>query len=744
MGLTRVSESMTMRQAREGLTNYLYPSTDGGWRDIYRSGWQPSWFNQQWGGAQWGTEMQDAATGQTYKFDVATGNVQDDTIYNIGGIAAQYYGAQGFKVAESFTVDSVWLKLFKVQGTVSTNYNLTVRIYSDSAGLPNAALGTASTISMKQITSKTDGEWYRISGLNCALVASTQYHIVVTTSNTDASNYVVWKETASRKYPFGNVSTSISTPTWAAAAGYAMCFLIEPPATAQYLQTSGKFDKKLTFNESALLNQSKSLSQPLKNFFDGQQFTYLVRGTGFAKNKPVADFVYGLDHDRIVLIPDATTGFGVLKLYDKTGVVYTVTGTTDLSTAAFKDITISVRAKGDGADYLQLWVNGTKEAEVSAQSFSFDSLFRDLGTAWLGGGFPVAPTWTTGSISSFSMLPSSSGWTWTGTATEANAMSVANGKLYQNKTGYASTDTGYYAKSSAGLSNATGWTISWKTRITQGTNLVGLCPSIMQIEDGTKIVSVGVHEGFIQVYGSGLDFIVQGDFRSQENVFTIFGKGSDYYLFVNNKLVVDGTGKLINTSVNNKISYGDMASGAGENGDAIWSYVKYYTGGTLIPQASTGASVSETVFWSGDKTAALRDLYNAGTPVSAKTYMGFERNYVGEGVVQRDIRGGLAYTSTTSTAKVLMSEMELYAIGSYLALDSNTTVLSGSIQTNTALFIDGGNVSEMAASSVASVSQNNDTRRFVPLGLHKIELRYNVTTGTATITSRTLLVEARS
>ena len=67
-------------------------------------------------------------------------------------------------------------------------------------------------------------------------------------------------------------------------------------------------------------------------------------------------------------------------------------------------------------------------------------------------------------------LPSADGWTYTGTATEGNVFSVSGGKLYQNYTGYAATDTGYYSRTTS-LSNANGWVVAWKAKVTKATNV---------------------------------------------------------------------------------------------------------------------------------------------------------------------------------------------------------------------------------------------------------------------------------
>lgn len=744
MGLTRVIESMSVRQAREGLTNYMLPSSDGGWRDIYRSGWLPSWFNQQWGGAQWGAEMQDAVTGVTYKFDVATGQVQDDSTQAVDNISANAALATRFRVSESITAAAIWLKVYKV-GNPSTTIGVGIQT------APGTALSSQYSISGKNITSKADGEWVRFPITGGILTANTDYYIGIDTSagSVDASNYFVVKTTVSSKQPYGGFYSYNGTVWTSVLTTTAFCFLIEPATANKFIQSSGQFDKKLVFADSTPVNQSKSLSQPMKNFFDGSQFTYLVRGNSWQKGKPIADFIYGLDHDRISLTTHGTTGAAILTVYNQAGVSFVISGTTDLSTVGNKDVAIAIRAVGDTSDYIKLYVNGVVEGvSITGQAIVFDSLFRELGTAWLGGGFSVTPTWSLGSLSSFASLPSSNGWTWTGTATEANAMSVSNSKLYQNKNGYASTDAGYYVKSSAGLNNTTGWTVTWKSRVSFSTNDTNGNFSL-SVNDGSKFVQILIQEYFVQSYGSSVDFTVQGDFKSQEHVFTLCGKGSDYYLFIDGKLAIDGTGKLLVASATNNINFGDAATGAGINSDGIWTYVKYYTNGMLIPQASTGGSVSETVFWSGDKTGTLKDLYNSGTPISAKTYMGFEKNYIGEGFIQRVLVQGVTVPSTSSLTPVILPDMELFCLGSQLDINRWAAITNGAAGSPiSVLRVDGTSKPVTRGSCYTSVATENHTQNIkesVCLGLHKLDVQYYTDSSSASTLqqSRNLVVEAK-
>lgn len=739
------------------LTNILFPSLDGGWRDIYRSGWLPGWFNQQWGGAQVGHEMIDSATGQTYKFDAATGYVQDDTGSPFLHGAGATWGSQGFKVSETGTISAVWLKLNKV-GNPTNNLQLYILPDDGSGTKPTGSTpitnGTATAVSMKVFSSSP--EWYRfVFPTPPSLTAGTQYHLVFKSSGAvDASNYITIRCAATGKYPFGNYASGDGTPTWTATAAYDMCFMVEN--SSKFLQASGQFDSKLVFGaNTTLLNQQKVLSQPARNFFDGKNGTILFRGNA-PISSTVADFAYGLDHDRIVLTTNAS-GYPVVTLYTQDRTVYTVTGSSSI-TSGNNDVAVAYRTVGDGADYLRLYVNGSAQGtHLSAQTFVMDLLFRDLGTAWLGGGFPLAPTWT--HDLQMTALPSTLGWTWTGAATEANAMSVANGKLYQNKGGYTSAQDGYYVKSSAGFNNATGWTVSAKVRVSSGTNTASSATGsvVLQIADGAKIVSFVINEYFCQVWngpvGSGTILgYPQFDFKSQDVSLVVAGKGSDFYVFANGKLLFEGTGYMTTASGGNSVNFGDVATTASENADVIWSYVKYYTGGMLLPSAASGATLNEFAYWSGNKYNLLRDLYNSGTYISAKQYCGLEKNYLGDGVVQKEIRRGVSSSiTTTSTTPVAMTDIESFVLGSYLRIDgqfsaSNSAAASVGAVPSLDGFIDNSGVTNPTTPAGYYCTLTGKADSYRHLGLHKAEFRWNVSSGTATMSGvgRVAVFEAKS
>lgn len=723
------------------LTGYHYPTLDGNFRDLYRAGFKPSWFNQQWGGSQWGG-LPDGSFGS-----VATGNVQDDTTFLVSQAAANYYASTGFIASETATFDEVFIKLYKVANPV---YNLTVRVYSNTAGSPNAAIGSAATLSMKLVTSKADGEWYRVTGLAAALTAGTQYHLVISSlAAVDATNYVVWKATASNKYPLGGKNLGTSVPAWTPTTTAAGCFLLVNPVANSLIQSAGMFDYKLAFAPGTPANQSRSLSQPLVNFYDGKHCTVLHRGT-YAVSTNVWDFAYGLDHDRITLTINAS-GYPVLSIYESDRTLAQVTGTGSVASGNH-DVAIRVRTVGDGADLAYLYVDGVSVGTpLTAQTFTMAQEMRDLGTARLGDGFGIIPAWT--QDMQMTSLPSAQGWTWTGTGTEANCMSVAGGKLYQNANGYTSTQTGHYTKTVV-LNNTTGWTITTKIRVTNDRNTTGVLVVSLDIKDGAKNITLNFHEYWVFVgYGVTTQFHVQADFKTADRVVTVCGKGSDYYVFIDGNLLVDGTGLATSASATNAIRIGDIDSTASENADAIWSYFKYYQGGMLLPVANN-ASCSEFAHWSGDKTALLPYAWNAGTPVSIKQLCGVGRNYVGEGVGQTEVRRGVTSAPTVASATdTLQTDMESYILGESVESEGILAVANGSAgntMTNN-IYIDGAiNTPDVSIASapVAAYIVEIPSRviRRLPLGLHKIEARTAASAGTNSMstTRRTLSVKARS
>lgn len=740
MSLTKVQDQVINASPRDGLTNVMIPTVDGGWRDIYRAGWTPAGFNQQWGGSQWGAEMVDGATGNLYKFSVETGYVEENDFVQIGYAAAGgYYRAASFKTSTNITLASIWVKLYK---TGTANRTVQFYIYSDTAGTPNALItnGTAVSINLQQLTSKTDGEWYRLTfPIPPSLTGNTTYHIVGTQSISDGTNFVCWKAlSANKRYPFGYLNSATSGFSWTPTTTLQPCFLIEGGSSDQYLQPTGQFDAKLVGTASTQPGQVKALCQPMTNFFDGRHFTYLQRGN-WAVSSTIADFVYGLDHDRIRVYTDAS-GFVNVTLYAQNRSTYTVTGTTSV-VAGFHDVGIRVRAHADGADTIEVWVDGVLQASTSGQTFVFDALMRDSGTAWIGGGFPAIPVWT--QDMQMATLPSAQGWTYTGSSptTESLGYSIQNNKLFQNKNGFGVNQDGFYQKSSLGLVNATGWTISFKVRVGNDNNTTGNGTVFISISDGSKGCFISVHEYYLQ-FGETIGFggskgFYQSDFKSKDRVITVCGKGSDAFVYVDGKLVIDMTGNLTTASATNSIIFGDVTTISNESSDAIWSYVKYYNGGSLLPTAAVG-TVQEAAYWAGNKVAAFPVLWAGGNYLNLKKYLGLSKNYV-ENIVQKEQRAGITnQPTTTSNTPVILPEMEAFVIGSKIVGVGSPSLFhdtAGQVAAVT-VSIDGSNGKSLGyiypggqIPGGIGYSINNST---VYLGLHKVENRFGRgTAGTA-------------
>ena len=719
------------------LTNIIYPRADGDWRGIYRGGWRPAFFNQQWGGAQWGNGPDGSLV------DFATGYITDNALVSVADATGSTWRARAFKLSVADSIPAVWVKIYKT-GNPANNLQLYVLPDDGSGTKPTGSTpvtnGTATAQSGKLHTANTNGEWVRfVFPTPPSLSANTTYWVALKSSGAvDASNYWNWKRSTVVSYPHGKFASGDGTPTWGADSGTDTCFLVESSTSTKFLQPSGQFSGKLAFAEGSPLDQSKGLSQPLKNFFDGYEFTYRGVFTTLTKDKTVADFLYGLDHDRVVLRCNATTGYLQVDVYESDGTKHTVTGTTDCSSGT-KDIAIYIRAKGDGSDSVKLYVNGTSEGTpVASATITFDTNFKDLGTAWLGGGFPIAPTWT--KDTAMGSLPSADGWTYTGTATEGNVFSVSGGKLYQNYTGYAATDTGYYSRTTS-LSNANGWVVAWKAKVTKATNVTNNIGVSMMIYDGAKQVIVHAHEYFVEITQFTSDFRpkVQMNLTDREHTFLAIGKGSDFFLFIDGKLIIDGVGLMTIATATNQITFGDNTATSDVNGGGVWDYVKDYNTAWLPPQFTSG-SCSEAAFFSGDRTGILSSLYNGGTLKSVREYCGVEREYI-ERVHNSHIQKGIISSpTTTSTGLVLLTDLEMFVFAEEIDFTSEAVVYNSAAGNE--IYYDVSIDGVKTSSNGHFVQQDNAAYenavnqavlgKSVPASLHKIETRWAASAGTNT------------
>lgn len=744
----------------EDLVSYEHVDLTTAHRDTIKAGFLPAWFNQQWGGGVNYYELVDAATGTPYKFESATGYVEQTDATDAGAIAGRTGISQGFKVSASQSITGIWIKLYKI---LNPTNNLELRIQADDGtGKPTANFtaitnGTATAIGGKLFQSgDTAGQWVRFNfATPCALTAGTQYHFTLKSSGAvDAANYWLVERNAAKKYPHGNYCAGDATPTWTATTTAALLFLVEAPTTTATFQSGGIFgDGKAVFYEGSPLNQSNQRTANLADLkgLTPNNMTLLLRGTAHTKDKTIADMTYGLDHDRVVLRCAVTTGYPTLTIYDSAGTASTVTGTTDISSGDH-DVAALVTSAG-----CSLWVDGVSQGTPIVTTITFDTLFAQgqIGTLWIGGGFALAPTWSGSSISSFTGLPSTLGWTWTGVATEANAMSVSGGKLYQNKSGYTALQDGYYKKTTAGLSNANGWNLTTKERTVSATNTKDILGVWVGLIDGSKAANWLPAEYYLGYSSTTFSPYAQLDLKTNDNVLHNIGKASDCYSFVNGKLIVDGTGKLDSASATNEIYFGDGSTTSGESSDVVWSYMKYYTTAALLPQATSG-SLSEWAIWTGDKTSILATLWNSGSPISVKQFCGLGVNWKrgddGAWVHSLFQRNITANPTTTSSPYVQHPEMEGFVIGSGLSMNHEGVLGNASVtsQSYTITNLDGADLNESfrrtdGTNTNQLYSQSYTGKRVSYFGLHKTAGKYKAD-GVTTVTSyyRNLTVEARS
>jgi hypothetical protein len=745
--------SLIAYNTQQALMCYLLPSMSDGWRGIYRAGFDWWSRNQQWGGPFGFMGLLDGATDTVYNGEAATGYLEDNTAIKFGYDNTNNKQSQGLKVAETQTLAYIDVKLYK-SGDPSATARLF--IYSDTAGSPNALIsnGTATALSGKVITSDTNGAIYRfVFAAPPSLTGGTQYHIVMDSSSASTSNYFWWKGTTTSKYPFGYTNVGTNVPAWTPTTTTAMCFLAELSATAQTLQASGQFDGKLQFGgsgASGTLSMSRGLcnSVPLRELMDVTDNTGYMVGTALTKDATFFDTGYGEDHDRIVIRSNVTTGYGQIDVYDSAGTKTTKTATAvDLSSSTHS-VGWRVRAKGDGADVVSLYIDGTTYSSTGL-TIVFDKNFANLGTMWVGGGFALAPTYLGVGLNGFSGLPSTltPAWTYNGTATEGSHFSVSAGKLFGNKNASGSTDTSNFSITWVGV-NATGTDSVFQLRVVSNTNTKDNGGCAIDHDDGTKRVLSYRQEYYATAAAL---FYPQQDFKSVENVIHTAQKLTDFYQFTNRRLTVDGSGAAAATS-SNRIAFGDISATAGENSDIVYSAAQYLVTGWNVPQFTAG-SASEFAIWQGDMTALHPLLYNSGTFVSAEQLLGIPGNYLDKSskipaIVQRGITSS---PTTTSTSDVLCAELERFVVAESVRVLNHTKVRNGTAGNASPIstYVDG----VMVGKAQIDLSNNNydsdvvlPTTTFHTLGLHKIEGKFastGATTVTSLLTNRTIEAEPK-
>jgi hypothetical protein len=716
-------------------------------------GWKPWNLNQQWGGAGcMPFHMVDSATGVEYKFDAFDGYMNQVAQTRAVGIdGARYYAYQSITPAKNLSLNEVWIKAWKNGNPVD---NLTLQLWSVAAGSPNAVIATANVINGKQITSDPNGQWYRfVFPAVQALVAGTQYVFVLFKSaGVDAANYYnVWGDTTT-KYPNNLGGQGTSVPVWTIQNAISLNFLAVAQASDQPIQSAGTFDGRIVGSGTGNpINRSVGYCNDIRNIlplFQPQGWSILIRGKSWNKDCTIADFLWGLHHDRINVRSLVASGFIQVNVYDKNSAITTITGVSDVSTNSYKDILITGRSLGDGADYLRIYVginnNWTKEAEVTAQTFSFDPLMLRNGTAWIMGGFPLFPKANYSNFADMSVLPSGApGYTFNGTAIEGNVFAVTGNKLYQIKSGFAAADTGFYAHGAAGFNTAVGNLIATRFRVTNNTNTKDKAGIFINAFDGTRGYSLQFGEywaSYVQ-NGSGNPglFFPQIDNKTTDVTYFSASKGTDALLFANGRLLCDCTGVNTFASGSNSVNFGDNDNTAGENSDAVWSYVGYCNTAAIYPQFTTG-ELHEFATFPGEQATLGQVLYNAGQPVSVKQYCGVGKNFAGEQIKQIINQLGITPNATIASATfATQPEMECFALGAYAVCNSNYSGNNGALAVlmSYGLHTDnkylGGDICQISSPGVGyDCVFSVFSERPIAFGLHKIEGRWACSGNTQT------------
>jgi len=564
-------------------------------------------------------------------------NVGEDGTF--GDVA---YASQGFQIYESDTCNGIWLYLTAF-GPPTTDLDLV--IYDDAAGLPNAPItnGTATVHTSETLLSYKRGEWVFFEfPTPPSLTSNTQYHFVLGDGVITLTNYWGVRTVGGGLYQDGEAATSETTVGALGTLNLHICFLVETTSKSPLQAGLTNFDGAIHCYEGNNPTLSP-IAVSDEVFLNHQKGMINLSGTGWSKDKTFFDSGSALDSNRLVLRCNVTSGFAQVDLYEDDETKHTITGTTDISTGNHI-VSVGYVAVNGGADYLKLYVDGVSEGtELTAQSFDISkAAFVDNATTNIGGGFALAPTWT--QDLDMTVLPSTVGWTYTGDQTESTVMKIHNGTLHQYLLGFAIADRGYYTKTTT-LNNATGWAVAGEIEIPEGVPVVGNNSVHIEIQDGTKRLVLEFTERYVTVQGTSN--IIAHDFKKKSR-FLLCSKGSDYWLYLDGKLVGNGLGKSTTASAVNQILFGDYSLVDDENSLVRWHSLKYYEG--LFNQEASGAKLSEISCWDKDKAAELSSIYNSGTIQPVKT-LAKQKNYIpqrkAEGLPHAHFLSGYSGTTTT-------------------------------------------------------------------------------------------------
>ncbi len=652
----------------EGIKTYCRPTLD----TIFKM-WESYSFNQQWGGDNLSFEVD----GVLYPF--ITGAIKRDVDVSFGFDSSQVYRSTGFKVPHNCSCASVAMSVYK-EGNPTDNVE--VEIWSNSAGSPGSVIanGSATVVSGKILPLVETAQVKFDFPTPPSLTANTQYHLVITRSGSvNSTNYYRWPVENNHTYPHGFANVATSVPVWTQSTTTGHNFVLIPTdATAGITDGVLRSTHSSKFKLSHYFNHEQDFSIPTLCNIDAGE-----------KDKTLFDVGVSTDSSRI-RVSTESNGYAQFDLWNAAGTKSTVTGTADI-TGADIIIWLKGRCVGDGSDYLKLYVGETEQGtSLTSQTFTMDSSFEEQHISILGG-WPLPPTWTVDAKDT-SVLPSNANngsWTWTGTATEANAFVAEGDYWFQNGVGYASTDTGYYVKINTAV-NATGHTTEFKLQVISAPNTVNEQYLRVNIKDDVKAAWFNFHEYFGEFFDGTSYHFFQYDFKSKPVSLKVTCKDSDVKLYADDKLLFDGTGLLLHTGgTNNQSFWGDIDSTAASNASARWYYFKQYEG-LFIPDELTASELHEIATIERDVgTDVISNVYNSGTLIPLKQYFGLHGDYLSVDSLAWSIEKAGIEPDPTTTATIgspgAIPDLALFSFGSV-----GEAAISFSLKNTTAGAISGG------------------------------------------------------
>jgi hypothetical protein len=763
--LTTVSYAPTASISATTPLNLLSPTYAGGWAELVRNGWT-YWNITNQLGSSWNVRP-DGLYGE-----IIDGCIEDTAAaQNLADVANNTRVSQSFKFQVSPTIIAIWIRIQKV-GNPANSMTMSIQT-DDGSGKPSGTIvtnGTATSIIGKYFSS--GWEWVRfvfptpVTGF----INNSNYHIVMGSSGAvDASNY--WQLAGGGgNYPYGSVCLYNGT-TWS-VAGTQIMFMLENQTTNNMIQPNGLFDAFVQFYsvpnlENLYYHECKAIVNSLSNFLNYQEFCVSLTASNIAASAPLLDFLWGLDHNRVQLSITAG-GLPQVNVFtdqktNKAGTQYTVTSTI-VVTSGNHFIGLHVRAKGDGADRIDLFVDGVTTSSVG-MNFKFSPLFSKKGAAWLGGGMPI-PSW--GQKLAMGVLPSADtpAWTYTGTATQGNvfvqlADSNSVNKVIQVGSAYASTDSGYYVSPASvynGFSNSAGWGAQLKMTLDYNPTFYDANHSCMvYVSDGTAHGVFIFSNWWTQILANTFSALSR---RIQvlphdlpmadisDNEWVISGSLNSAYVFLNGRLVLDGS-TILGGSASRTFSFGDNDTTAGHNSSVIYDSFAY-SSTNLDPIFSGGTKLHEFGCWQGNVTSFWGTLYNSGNPVSIKTISDSPGKNIPQKISCRYPAGITQTISSGSSAD--LTDLFAFVVGSDIEITGNVVYSSTSVPNNilTQSIMDGvNNTSGEGYAGIATANYLGNTpihsrNNLVPFGLHKIRLRGTAGAQNATFVAGELLVTAQS